>query len=60
MGGLAAHHLAADDALGVLDGDAALGPLDEDDEGDDRDHTGDQDGDGDGGKAPQALSRAFS
>ena len=43
VGGLAAHHLAADDALGVLHGDAALGALDEDDEGDDGDHAGDQD-----------------
>ena len=43
MGGLAAHHLASDDALGVLHGDAALGALDEDDEGDDGDHADDED-----------------
>ena len=57
MRGLAAHHLAADDALGVLDGDAALGAFDEDDEGDDRDHADDQDGNGDGGEgSPGAVA----
>ena len=57
MGGLAAHHLAADDALGVLDGDAALGAFDEDDEGDDGDHAGDEEDDGDGGEcSPGAVA----
>ena len=39
---LAAHHAAADDAPGALDGNAALAALHEDDEGDHRDHAGDQ------------------
>ena len=39
---LAAHHLAADDALGVLDRNAALGAFDVDDEGDDGDHADDR------------------
>src|SRR5260370_10420459 len=55
--GLATHHLAADDALGVLDGNAALRPFDEDDEGDDRDHTDDQEDDGEGGEcSPCAVA----
>ena len=48
MSGLAAHHLASDDALGILHGDAALGAFDKDDEGYDSDHGGDEDDDGDG------------
>jgi hypothetical protein len=55
VGRLAAHHLAADDALGVLHRNAALGALDEDDEGNDRDHAGDQNDHRDGVNAPQAC-----
>src|SRR6185437_12061490 len=40
---LAAHHLAADDTFGVLHRDAALCLFHVDDEGDDGEHTADQD-----------------
>ena len=55
--GLATHHLAADDALCVLNGNAALGFLDIDDEGNDRNHANDQDGNCDGGEgSPGAVA----
>src|ERR1700733_1737316 len=56
--GLAAHHLAADDALGVLDRDAALGFLDVDDEGDDGDHADDQGDEADWGEgSPGTIAK---
>ena len=46
MGALAAVHLASDNALGVLDGDTALGIIDEHDQNDDRQRSEEhQDGD---------------
>jgi hypothetical protein len=56
--GLATHHLAADDALGVLDGDAALRLFDVDDEGDDGDHADDQGDEDDWGEgSPRAIAK---
>jgi len=42
VGGLAAHHLRPTMALALLHGDAGVGALDEDDEGYEGDHAGNQ------------------
>src|ERR1700761_1059724 len=58
MRGLASHHFAPDDALGILNGNATLGLFNVDDEGDDRNHAEDENGDGDGGEwSPGSVAR---
>jgi len=50
VGGLAAHHFASDDTLGILHGNTALAAFNVDDEGHDRDHQHQQEQDGRSGK----------
>src|SRR6266851_5671498 len=58
--GLPAHHLASDHALGVLHRDAPLPAFHEDDEGNHRDHQGDQEDQSQRGKwAPSSGFRQF-